>query len=181
MPYQTGRDLELAYTQKCLDRIARGFQPHLITLMFNPLPSSNMARQMERETERLYANVLTWMFRHPDRMDIGDLPFWVTCPDYPVNKLGKLTLRDASVNDGMHMHVSAIVPPSSRLKLPFNLWLAQNKERYSGPGHAIAKIEVVRIYTTPELAFRYALKSLGRGRATGDDVLVLPRTHDEMR
>jgi len=176
-------ELQLAYTQMCMDRIALGFEPFMIAVMFNPLPGSanTVARSMEQAIEAIYGSVLNRMFRHHDRMPLLDLPLWIACPDYPVSKSGKMTLREASVNDGRHMHVNALIPTGTRLPNQFNLWLAENDHHYAGPGRAIAGLQVQRIYETPEKAFDYDLKSLGRGRATSDDILVLPRTHSEMR
>ncbi|MFP9138553.1 hypothetical protein ACLI1C_15345 [Devosia sp. XGJD_8] len=165
-----------------MDRIELGFEPYVITVMFNPLTGSSaaVARNMDRAVEDLYSIVVQRMFRRPKEMPLLSLPLWITCPDFPVQKLLKTTLADARVNNGAHMHIPALSPPNTRLDLPFNLWLDQNKTRYSGPGHAIARIYVQRVYETPENAFDYALKSLGRGRATSDDVLVLPRTRSEI-
>jgi hypothetical protein len=181
MPHQA--QLEAAYTEMCLDRLDLGFEPVLITLMFNPLPGSQatVARTMEQVIEKMYGDVVRNMFRHPGRKDLLELPLWIACPDYPVNKSNKMTIRETTVNSGMHTHIPAMVPTGTRLELPFNLWLEENKHLYCGPGKAVARIHVLRIYETPEDAFRYAFKSLGRGRANSDDVLVLPRTHSEMQ
>jgi hypothetical protein len=183
MPYQHQHDLHTAYVQMCLERIELGYEPYMITLMFNPLPGSAVAvaRSMDAATEALYSNILHRIFRHSDRMPITALPLWITCPDFPVSKMVKSTVRDVRVNDGRHAHINTLVPQISRLRLPFNLWLAQHADRFAGPGHAIARIHVTRITETPDRTFDYALKSLSRGRATSDDVLVLPRTRSEMQ
>lgn len=182
MPYIANRDLQNAYTSMAIERLDQGFEPYMLTLMFNPIHGSAdiQLSTMQKEATWLYGRLLTRAFRSPNEVPLADLPLWIVCPDYPVPKSHKQPLRDVSINDGRHLQGAVMCPPTSRLKKPFNLDLAERASDFSGPGRTMARIHVQRIYTTPEVAFDYVFKALDRGRVTGDDILVLPRTHSEM-
>ncbi len=85
----SNRDLIDGYTQIVMDRLRKGWDPHLLSFMFNQLRVSpqSVARQMERELERIYALLLTRIVRDPKTAARYEaLPLWIACPDYPVPK-----------------------------------------------------------------------------------------------
>lgn len=182
MPNAVNRNLHNAYVQMALERLDLGFVPYLLTLMFNPLPGSpnRVQATMMQEAEWLYGQILTRLHRHPRRMQMVEMPLWIVAPDFPVPKTNKQQLRDVSINDGRHLHAAVLIPPHSRLELPFNLYLTQNADRYAGSGRWLARIDIRGVYDTPAVAFGYAFKALERGTAGSDDMMVLPRSHSEM-
>lgn len=176
------RTLVEAYTTIAMDRIAAGFIPHLITLMFNPINGGKRHRQMVmlKETERLYAKLLTRTFRNPKKHHISELPLWIGCGDWPVPKSFRDHLANIVLNDGQHMHIFELHPPKCRMQEGLKLFFEENQLHFHGREHAFQRILVDEITETPEKAMGYVLKSLPRRRIDAGDVLVLPQTHGQM-
>ena len=106
------------YGDMAKSRLRQGWDGYLISVMFNRVRGSrpSVIRQMHREVERIYSTVLTRIIRDPRKVPIVTLPLWIVCPDYPVPKHAKQSLRDVTVNDGLHMHGTALTPPWNRMK-----------------------------------------------------------------
>ncbi len=172
-----------AYVLMVIDRIEAGWTPYFLSFMFHPLSGGNQARiaQMTREIERVYAKVLTRIVRNPNSNSGAELcPFWLACPDWPVPKSNKDHFNDLAINDGLHFHVLVLIPPTTRMVEQFNLHIASHQQLYAPPGSALARIDVVTIRETPEVAARYILKSLERGRIDAGEIFVLPRSRSEL-
>src|SRR5829696_7310266 len=92
------------YGDMVKSRLRQGWDGYLISFMFNRARGSrpSVIRQMHREVERIYSTVLTRIIRDPRKVPIVTLPLWIVCPDYPVPKHAKQSLRDVTVNDGLH-------------------------------------------------------------------------------
>lgn len=178
----TERQLMEAYVDMAMQRIARGFVPYLVTLMFNPMGEGKRNRQtrMHEEAGRLYSKLLTRTFRKPEKLDVADLPFWVGCCDWPVPKRFMDHLFNIVQNDGQHMHLVALQPPISRMKEGLLNYIDDNQPHIHGPEHAFQRVIVDEITETPSKAIGYALKSLPRKRIDTGEVLILPRTHNEV-
>src|SRR4051812_41953484 len=89
------------------EHVEDGWDPYLVTFMFNHVPGSraSVMRQMQREVERVYATSLTRVIRKPwCKAAQGGLPIFLACPDLPVPKREKQCLHDVTVNDGLHIH-----------------------------------------------------------------------------
>src|SRR3954469_6826546 len=117
--------IDSGYGSMVKERLEQGWDGYLISLMFNRVRGSrlNVIRQMEREVERVYSTVLTRIIRDPRKVSILALPLWIVCPDYPVPKHAKhakQALRDVTVNDGLHMHGIALIPPWNRMNEQFD-------------------------------------------------------------
>ncbi len=139
----------------------------------------SVIRQMEREVERVFATVLTRIIRDPRKLPIRFLPLWLVCPDYPVPKHAKQELRDVAVNDGLHMHGIALIPPWNRMNERFEQHFEMYQELYARQGCPLHRVHAVPITTNPGYVTAYVLKSVQRRRLDFDNVLVLPRCHDE--
>lgn len=170
------------YVQMVRDRIARGFEPTLLSIMFNGIDGSDSAigRQMTREVERIYAKHLTRVFRHPHREATADLPLWIGAPDWPVPKRERDHFHDLAPNGGRHEHLFALTPPVSRLRTTLADHFDTHQAVYSGSPCAVRRVHAKPITQAPEKVVEYVFKSLTRRRMNLDDVLVLPRTFSEL-
>src|SRR3954469_1749008 len=174
--------IDSGYGSMVKERLEQGWDGYLISLMFNRVRGSrlNVIRQMEREVERVYATVLTRIIRDPRKVPILALPLWVVCPDYPIPKHAKQDLRYVTVNDGLHMHGIALIPPWNRMNEQFERHFEMYQELYVRQGYPLHRVHAVPITTDPGYVTAYALKAVQRRRLDFDNVLILPRTHSEM-
>ena len=152
---------------------------YLITIMFNFLTRPpEPLEQMHQETISLYSKILISVVRNPRRPTWVDrLPRALFLPD---SFLGyrKMHLRDVLLNDGLHMHGIMIVPKKGRLKYPLDVLIERNKDFYYG--NKIQDIDIRLIQDNSVYVTEYIGKSIQRGRFTADDILILPRTVDEL-
>jgi len=179
----TSKEVEDAFTKMVMDRIECGFDPHLLSFMFNPIPGSQQAklREMHHEAERAYAKILTRAFRRPHSVpDLMCLPFWLVCPDWPVPKKQKQKRDDVTINDGMHLHAIALMPPDTRMQESLSDHIRDNHLHYWGADKPVRRLHADPMTKTPAKAVGYAMKSLKRRRMDETDILILPRANDEM-
>src|SRR4051812_540873 len=148
----------------------------LLSFMFQHLPGSkaSVLRQMERELERVYGRVLTRIVRKPRcEAHQGKLPIWLACPDLPVPKRKKQCLPDVTLNDGLHIHALALIPPGSRMNERLDQHFAAQQALYVRREHALARHPLARVHAQPIISdpgyvTEYVLKSLMRGRVSTD-------------
>jgi len=170
-----------AYISMVEDRIDDGFEGSLLTFMFKDLKGSEDARkaQMEREVVRIYSLLLTRFCKRPTNTNIGELPFFIGCVDWPVHKKVKKAINGITHNDGMHFGGIYMVPPKNRTAMN----LEDVVDRTMNPimrGGMLTNIHVKPIRDTPRKAAGYVLKSFDRLRIGSKEILILPRTHSEM-
>lgn len=164
-------------------RLAEGWDGYLMTFMFSKLRGSrySVLRQMQREVERVYATALTRIVRHPTSpRNVGKLPIWLVCPDYPVPKGERDRLRDIALNDGLHMHGIAVLPPDNRLQVGLDDHLEECQGLYIGNRGELLRVDAKPIVSNPAYVTEYVLKSVQRQRVSLDDVIVLPRVLSEL-
>ena len=80
---QRAKELIAGYVEMIEGRIHNGWDPYLITMMFEPLSGSatGIARQMVQEAERFYATLVTRVIRKPAApSQIGHLPILIGWP-----------------------------------------------------------------------------------------------------
>ena len=163
--------------------VEEGWTPHLLTFMFQQLRGSpaSVARQMEREVERVYSRFVTRVVRNPkSALAVGHLPVWLCSPDFPVFKFAKQTLHDATVNDGRHMHAIALQPRRSRLKTDLAEHFEAAQTLYVGQGFPLSRVHAVTITHDLEKVVDYAFKAIRWGRVGEDASLILPRSRSEL-
>lgn len=177
----TPRQIVLAYSTFVQKRIDEGWEPAIVTFMFHELSGSKfaVAEQMRNEVERIYGWLLTRRCRRPGQTPTDRLPFFLACPDYPVPKHAKDHLTDIVINDGRHYHAIDLMPPWTRNVCTLSDLVDQHQLMLVGTGRPLARLHVKTILDTPEKAVSYTLKSLTRGRATVDDLIILPRAKSE--
>lgn len=174
-------DLVDSYGLWVCQRIAMGFEPTFITIMFKELGGSHRMRKdiMRKDIEYLYTQVLSRVVRHPRKVQEIDLPLWLMMPDDPAFKLDRNHLSDIVINDGRHYHGITLQPPGNRLNEPFSQHLIANESRYRHLTQ-IERLHAVDLTRTPVKATDYVMKTVKRGRASTDEIIVLPRLHGEM-
>lgn len=177
------RKIEKAYVQWIGKHIKLGMTPYLMTFQFNPLPGSARSQidQMQKAVERTYAFLLTRIVRSPRSscLNHADRPIWVCSPDRPVFKHDKISLQEASVNDGVHLHAIALIPKKSRLE-DFEGFIDNNQEMLANPRRPLMRVHAKPITSTPDKATSYAVKGIFKERFSYDDLLILPRTLTEL-
>jgi hypothetical protein len=156
--------------------------PYHMTFMFRHIPGSveDKIRQMHKEISRFYGTLATWIVRKPKSPGCAHLlPRCVFFPDGPCYTGRKTRLSAVKVNDGLHFHGLILVPSINRLKVHFLQHLHEKKRNY---GRGLISL----IHAGPATDhFRsladYSGKAVKRGRTSYDDVLVLPRTGEELQ
>ena len=161
--------------------VGEGWQPFLLTFMFEPLSGSRAAKmaQMAHFLEQAYALFVTRVVRKPRTAAARGLaPIWLCAPDLPVYKRQKQSLRDVVVNDGLHYHVILLLPPWSRL------WdvvahFAELRPIYLQRA-ALERVDVKPILDRHRYVAGYGWKSILKGRFDVGDGFVLPRALTEL-
>lgn len=165
------------------ERVSVGWIPYLLTFQFKEIggPRHQVALEMEKDLERVYATFLTRVVRRPaSRRSAGKLPIWIACPDYPVRKNDKQPVDDFCINDGRHVHAVCLMPPKSRMKESLKEHFDESAALYVRAQLPLVLIHAVLITETPGKATDYLLKALKSGRATNDEIIVLPRLANEV-
>jgi hypothetical protein len=177
-------DLINGYADLVEQRVQDGWQPHLITFMFNQLPGSrsSVIKQTRDEIERVYATLVTRVVRKPRSPKSADrLPVLIGFADLPVPKRERRQLREITLNDGLHYHGILLMPARSRLRTGLAFHFMKYHRLYVGNGSRLDRLHVLKIKTDPGYVVRYALKALEKGRLPYDDcVLVLPKSVTEL-
>lgn len=178
-----------AYADWVQEKVDEGWEPWFATFMFDQLPGSQAAQvqQMLMCAERAYALRITRVLKHPlNRSNRDRRPIWLAAPDLPIFRRIKKQLWISLANDGLHIHIIILEPPERDPLgcVAEHMWARQQQYRGRCPG--LARIDVRAItHDIPEVV-SYLFKQLsqreGQGHGiSGDDVLILPRTNDEVR
>ena len=173
----TSEKVETGYATWAEEFVADGYQPYLLTFMFDQMRGSldRVGHQMLREIERVYTCHLTRVVRKPNSpFHLHERPVWLCSLDRPVFKHVKSSLRDVTVNDGLHAHAAAFYWPRNRLDEDLNAHFESHRDLYIIPGHSLARIDVEPITYDPGYVTGYARKSVRLGRVGEDAVLILP-------
>ena len=177
------QELISGYTDMVFDRLLDDWEPTALAFMFNALRGTPnaIAKQMEDGVVNTYSRALTRVMRD-HRQDVQQLPLWIACPDFPVVKHEKDNFRDIALNGGRHMHGIALTPRSKRrIAGSFADHVDEMQKVYAGPHRPLFRLHAQDISRTPEVAVDYMFKALKTGRADADDIIVLPRSHSEVR
>jgi hypothetical protein len=166
------------WLQQWLDQ---GWDGYLFSFLFNQLPGPRraMVQQMHQQLERWYGRLATRTVRKP-RSPVWApfLPMGIFVPDLPVSKRLKQSIRDVSINDGLHMHGILVANRWARIPETLDVYFEENLGTYLTK--KLRHIDVRRITHRAEYVTEYALKSLKRRTSSEDDILVLPRTLSEL-
>jgi hypothetical protein len=166
------------------EKLDQGWDAYFLSFMFNQLHGSKSSKlnQMKREIDRVYATMLSRIVRCPmSAKNAGRLPIWIGCPDFPVPKHQKQSLRDVTINDGLHYHAICLFPPDSRLRESLEDHVAEYQELYKGKAGNVRELHVRQIANSPKYVVDYTLKSIKRGRVSDAEIIILPRSRTELK
>jgi hypothetical protein len=158
-----------------------GWEGYFFSIQFQQLPGSLKikAHLMEREILRWYGRLVTRAVRKPRSPHWAPLlPKGIFVPDLPVFKRSKQNLRDVVINDGLHMHGIVVANRFCRISEPLDIHFAEKMKEYLIGN--LRHIDVEPINRTAEYVTEYAMKGLKRPTFTMDNVLILPRTVEEL-
>jgi hypothetical protein len=102
-------------------------------------------------------------------------------PDLPVYKKNRQAIPHIFVNDGLHIQGITVVTMEDRLKtvrLPLDLYFHECWWYYLG--HKLHHLDVRPITHDVLYVVDYLGKWIKRGLFSTDDILLLPRTRDEL-
>ncbi|KMO11417.1 hypothetical protein [Methylobacterium indicum] len=172
------------YGQLAVDLVAEGWAPYLLVLKFRHLGGrrDTVLAQMQHDAERAHRWLCERVWRNanaPSRRPWR--PCWILAPDYPVAKRAKVSVRSLVPNDGLHLQGVAVMPPCGRLCEPLDEHLGESGARYCPRGGPLTSITATPI-VAGDVAYvnTYNFKALPRGRASFDDILVLPPSSAEL-
>jgi hypothetical protein len=149
--------------------------------MFSQLHGSlgSKSQRMEQEIVRWYGRLATRTFRKPRSPQWAPLlPKGIFVPDLPVFKRSKQDLRDAVINDGLHVHGIVVANRFGRISEPLDVHVAEKSKEYLTGN--LRHIDIEPITRTAGYVTEYAMKGLKRPIFSLDNVLVLPRTLGEL-
>jgi hypothetical protein len=97
--------------------------------------------------------------------------------DLPVHKNKRNSLREITINGGLHYNGPMLIPPVSRFEECPIKHLRENQTKYAR--HGIERIHIVLGGDILGLA-DYAAKTIKNCRANDEDIIVLPRSVTEL-
>jgi hypothetical protein len=158
---------------------------YYVNFMFDRLSGSNDAilGQMRKRIKKGFYNELCNRCAHHPRApgERHKLPEAMLFPDLPACKrvIEGATKSHANANRGFHFNGPIRIPPTSRFKEDLAIYVENKEDHYARFG--ISKIDVRPIYGNLQFLADYTTKTLKRGRASLDEVFVLPFSASEMR
>lgn len=169
------------YQQWVGSYIHKGWKPYEISFMFHQLPGSTKAilEQMKQELHRVNSRLVTRFHRNPSsRNGFECLPRMMLFPDLPVYKHKKKSIKDVSINDGLHYGGIALTPPISRCRISLDDHFKEDQQKYvSGK---LERIFVKPITHSHGYVTDYVMKTVKKGYLSDEDIVYLPRTISEL-
>lgn len=176
MQLSISNKIRRSYGQWVKDLVDQDYKPFFLSFMFHPTgfsPKENFVPLAQGDIRRCYSRIATRFARRPnDIRERSKLPIMLVAPDLPVPKTEKSSIKDVSINDGLHFHAMFLQPPISRFKRKFHLWAKANHDQLIDETR-IARLWVGRVVHTPDYMTEYAFKTVGN-RLSMDAILVLP-------
>ena len=167
-------------TQWMQTLVSRGWELYYVNFMFEPLrgPPATLAPKMRRAIHKFYGRFCT-EFVHDGRANSQQerMPRLWLFPDLPVFKTQKVSIRDVTINGGLHYNGPLLIPPVSRFNECPIKHLKENQPKYAR--HGIKRIHIMAGGDIPGLA-DYAAKTIKNHRADPDAIIVLPRSVTEL-
>ena len=183
------KQLVESYSDFISELQSRNMDAYYFSFMFNHNSGSEHQRK-----ERMFSDVKRAhdiLSRHIVRKPNSEawqhlLPVFIVCPDYPVVKKEKTSIRAYNANDGLHMGAVGLVPPPppsylppgirqhpmlgklSRLREPLDVHFQEMRNEYMTD-------KLYRIDVTPiswGTMADYALKNFKNGKVAYDDIRV---------
>jgi hypothetical protein len=181
--FESREKIIAGYISMISDKTKNGYEPYLLSFMFEPLRGNERTKQneMRSEIERVFSKLIARVQRYPSRCSQDELPILIAATDMPVVKFNeKNSIVDVVQNDGLHFHAILLVPKLSRLKTSVSDHFENNQSVYLSA--RLKRIDVAPITHGLDRTIDYALKSVKAGRISDRDaeaILVLPRSRSE--
>lgn len=178
-----------SYSEFIEELKSRNWDAFYFSFMFDHISGSESQRK-----ERMFSDVKRAhdiLSRHIVRKPQSEawkhlLPVFIVCPDYPVPKKEKSSIRAFNANDGLHMNAVGIVPPPPPSYLPREVWQhwAPGKQsrlkepldlHFQQKSHEYRTDKLYRVDVTPITKGNmadYTLKNFKSGRVAYDDIRV---------
>ena len=167
-------------TQWMYKLVLSGWKLYYVNFMFEPLrgPPSAIIPQMRKGIHKFYGRFCT-EFVHDGRAQSEQkrMPQLWLFPDLPVHKNKRNSLREVTINGGLHFNGPMLIPPVSRFEECPIEHLKENQAEYAR--HGIERIHIVAGGDIRGLA-DYAAKTIKNHRANEKDIIVLPRSVTEL-
>ncbi|MDK9697817.1 MAG: hypothetical protein OEL76_15660 [Siculibacillus sp.] len=154
---------------------------YLVTFMWKPNDYSEDLRMkiMKEDVTSFYSRLLRRAVRKPNSQDgIPKRPLFIAAHDFPFTKKDK-KIRLVYINNGLHMHAVCVIPKSTRFNGRLKSHMKAHIDNYMKFSH-FSEIHVRLIAKDGSFTGGYNLKTIRIGRATLDDILILPKTTSEM-
>jgi hypothetical protein len=171
-------------TQWITNHVLEGWKPYYINIMFHPLSGSlpTLISTMHHAIhKRFYSRFCTRFVRDPQSISQQQrMPRLMLFPDLPVAKRnGQKHGYDflARSDNGLHFNGPMLLPPKSRFRECPIAHIEENQSKYARRG--IERIHIKAIDSIPGIA-DYALKTIKKGRASPEDILILPMGLSEL-
>jgi hypothetical protein len=178
-----------SYSEFIKEFKSRNWDAYYFSFMFDHIAGNELQRK-----ERMFSDVKRAhdiLSRHIVRKPNSEawkhlLPVFIVCPDYPVPKKEKTSIRAFNANDGLHMNAVLLVPPPPPSFLPREVWqhwFSGKQSRLKEPldvhfqekSHLYRTDKLYRIDVTPITQGSmgdYTLKNFKNGRVAYDDIRV---------
>jgi hypothetical protein len=165
----------------------QGFRMYFVTFKFDHIPGSSeyKRREMLKQVEyQFYPTLIKHVERWPMKPSRQhNLPILIAVPDLPVMKhTKKLSARDVRINDGLHVHAIIAMPRTLRHYRGCKLkkLIREHQHRFIGHFTRISDIDVERIKSRPNYVAGYALKHAKRNPVIMDEILILPKSPEDV-
>jgi hypothetical protein len=177
---RTISDWEVGLQQTIREKWGRGWKAYFVTLQYAPLPGNMKVKGalMNREVDRVAKFLMTRLYRNPKNVRKELRPIWYVFPDFPVHKNEKVSLRDVTINEGLHQHAIVLIPlvgTRTNLLLDGHFQNHQDQYVFDGEDTPLVLVQAVPIIAAePDLqkVVSYALKAIRKGRAEIDDIYI---------
>ena len=157
--------------------IQADWNAYYVSVLFHQLPGVQKSHleQMKREINRLYNHLATRTVKDPRSPTWKRyLPVGIFVPDLPVAKYKgktKITLADASINDGLHMNGLIVANRWGRIDTGLIKHFKEKKKCYETG--IIRSVGLKRIKDDLGHVVDYAFKCVKKRRFSMDDVVLL--------
>jgi hypothetical protein len=152
--------------------------------MFKQLPGSQKVKiyQMQQEISTVFPKIITRVVRNPTSSSkCHHIPIGLFLPDLPVYKKNKQAIPHILVNDGLHVQGLVVATREDRLKkvtIPLDLYFHECWWYYLSD--KLYHLDVRPITHDATFVVDYLGKWIKRGVFSTDDILLLPKTKDEL-
>lgn len=157
--------------------VQNDWKAYYVSVLFHPLNGNRQSQleQMKREIRRLYSRFATKTVKNTHSPTWKRyLPVAIFVPDLPVAKYKgqtKITIADASINDGLHMNGIIVTNRWGRVRVGLKKHFREERKRYVA--RTIRDIGVTLIKDDLPTVVDYTFKCVKRRAFSVDDVILL--------